>query len=109
MAALALSLEVAPGSALALEPARPLAVGSVPERPLAPDQALALGRDQALAVVPACELAVQLVMELQDDKKFTSLESIDCTRVCARASSTRLFFPYLLTMWHEVECTMYPQ
>ena len=44
-------------------------------------------------VVPACELAVRLAMEPQDDKKFTNLESIDCLCTCVHASSTRLFFP----------------
>lgn len=78
---------------LALEPARPLAVGRVPESPPAPSQALALGQDQALMVVPACELAVWLAMEPQDDQKFTNLESIDCLCTCVHASSTRLFFP----------------
>ena len=52
-----------------------------------------LGRDQALMVVPACELAVWLAMEPQDDKKFTNLESIDCLCACVCASSARLFFP----------------
>ena len=79
--------------------ARPLAVGRVPERPLAADQALALGRDQVLAVVPACELAVQLAMEPQDNKMFTSLESMDCTRVCVcvhqvHAFSSLIFLPH---------------
>lgn len=80
--------------ALALELVLPLAVGLVPETPLIPDL--------ALTVVPAWELAVELALVLQEDKKFTNLMTVDCAHTLVHASNTFLFFPSFIFLPYSI-------